>query len=89
MWPNSQKTVDLVTFTKEILNGKLHVCAVISPNFVPQLNLDLNLSEFCFHIVKIYLKLSEYYPNFYWITANPSYIQSFSFNPLNASVALI
>ena len=64
MLPNSQKTVDLVTFTKEILNGKLHVCAVISPNFVPQLNLDLNLSEFYFHIVKIYLKLSEYYPNF-------------------------
>ena len=64
MLPNSQKTMDLVTFTKEILNGKLHVCAVISPNFVPQLNLDLNLSEFYFHIVKIYLKLSEYYPNF-------------------------
>ena len=64
MLPNSQETVDLVTFTKEILNGKLHVCAVISPNFVPQLNLDLNLSEFYFHIVKIYLKLSEYYPNF-------------------------
>ena len=24
MWPNPQKTVDLVTFTEEILNGKLH-----------------------------------------------------------------
>ena len=24
MWPNSQKTADLVTFTHEILNGKLH-----------------------------------------------------------------
>ena len=24
MWPNSQKTVDLVTFTEEICNGKLH-----------------------------------------------------------------
>ena len=23
MWPNSQETVDLVTFTEEILNGKL------------------------------------------------------------------
>ena len=23
MWPNPQKTVDLVTFTEEILNGKL------------------------------------------------------------------
>ena len=24
MWTNSQKTSDLVTFTEEILNGKLH-----------------------------------------------------------------
>ena len=24
MWPNSQETADLVTFTEEILNGKLH-----------------------------------------------------------------
>ena len=24
MWPNSQKTVDLVTFTEENLNGKLY-----------------------------------------------------------------
>ena len=23
MWPNSQETADLVTFTEEILNGKL------------------------------------------------------------------
>ena len=25
MWPNPQITADLVTFTEEILNGKLHV----------------------------------------------------------------
>ena len=24
MWPNLQETADLVTFTKEIYNGKLH-----------------------------------------------------------------
>ena len=24
MWPNPQETADLVTFTKEILNGKLY-----------------------------------------------------------------
>ena len=24
MWPNPQSLLDLVTFTKEILNGKLH-----------------------------------------------------------------
>ena len=29
MWPNPQETGDLVTFTEEILNRKLHFCAVI------------------------------------------------------------
>ena len=30
MWPNQQETEDLVTFTEEILNGKLHfLCSVI------------------------------------------------------------
>ena len=24
MWPNPQDSIDLVTFTEEILNGKLH-----------------------------------------------------------------
>ena len=24
MWPNPQETEDLITFTEEILNGKLH-----------------------------------------------------------------
>ena len=28
MWPSPQFPVDLVTFTEEILNGKLHICAV-------------------------------------------------------------
>ena len=30
MWPNPQFPADLVTFTEEILNGKLHFCAVKS-----------------------------------------------------------
>ena len=29
MWPNPQFPVDLVTFTEEILHGKLHFCAVL------------------------------------------------------------
>ena len=29
MWPNTQETADLVTFTEEILNGKLLFCAGI------------------------------------------------------------
>ena len=31
MWPNPQETADLVTFTEEILNGKLHfLCSIIA-----------------------------------------------------------
>ena len=30
MWPNPQETADLVTFTEEIYNGKLIICAVSS-----------------------------------------------------------
>ena len=29
MWPNPQFPADLITFTEEILNGKLHFCAVL------------------------------------------------------------
>ena len=33
MWPYPQETADLVTFTKEILKGKLHfLCSVTTPN---------------------------------------------------------
>ena len=28
MWPNTQENADLITFTEEILNGKLHFSAV-------------------------------------------------------------
>ena len=31
MRPNPQFTADLVTFTEEILNGKIHFCAVSVP----------------------------------------------------------
>ena len=30
MWPNPQETEDLVTFTEEILNGKLHFLRSVS-----------------------------------------------------------
>ena len=30
MWPYPWETGDLVTFTEEIVNGKLHFCAVIA-----------------------------------------------------------
>ena len=28
MWPNPQESADMVAFTEEILNGKLHFCEV-------------------------------------------------------------
>ena len=28
MWPNPQESADMVAFTEEILNGKLHFCVV-------------------------------------------------------------
>ena len=30
MWPNPQETADLVTFTEEVLNGKLHSSCSVS-----------------------------------------------------------
>ena len=45
MRPNSQKTADLVTFTEEILNGKLHfLCSVdyISIEFLLDGKISLN-----------------------------------------------
>ena len=30
MWPNPQETAHLITFTEEILNGKLNFCAVLA-----------------------------------------------------------
>ena len=36
MWPNPQETVDSVTFTEEIFNGKLHfLCIVILNDWLP------------------------------------------------------
>ena len=46
MLPNSQETADLVTFTEEILNGKLHfLCSDISSDGEPKSNEDQNFSD--------------------------------------------
>ena len=46
MWPNPQETADLVTFTEEILNGKLYLLCSVSckANAYRMLNLSLNYS---------------------------------------------
>ena len=43
MWPNLQKTAYLVTFTEEILNGKLHLCAVRTEAYGFSFPGDLNI----------------------------------------------
>ena len=52
MWLNPQKTADLVTFTEEILNGKLHfLCSVYyqkSTIYYPELNIN-SITEFNVH----------------------------------------
>ena len=49
MWPNAQETADLVTFTEEILNGKLHfLCSVDSYYelaFKPFLSFSMNRKQ--------------------------------------------
>ena len=43
MWPNSQETSDLVTYTEKILNGKLHfLCSVSDRNLIDLVLLDDN-----------------------------------------------
>ena len=50
MWLNLQETADLVTFTEETLNEKLHFCAVFSINskqhtlFLTYLLADLSIN---------------------------------------------
>ena len=40
MWPNPKETADLVTFTEEIFNRKLHfLCSVLLKKFVYPLHL--------------------------------------------------
>ena len=47
MWPNPQETADLVTFTEEILNEKLHFCAVHLKEFTLMFH-DIDFSSVVF-----------------------------------------
>ena len=56
MWPNPQFPVDLVTFTQEILHGKLHFFAMegvslkaLHPQSVGDLSLKLNIFRYTLH----------------------------------------
>ena len=51
MWPNPQFPDDLVTFTEEILNGKLYFCAVcVNVN-------NSAFGTFYYYLLKSWLKI--------------------------------
>ena len=53
MWPNPQETADLITFTEEIFNGKLHfLCTVL--NVEDPLDLQITLAFFNFNFLHNY-----------------------------------
>ena len=51
MWPNPQFSADLVIFTEEILNGKLHFCAVIIHYNWRDSICEMNLRKFAILII--------------------------------------
>ena len=64
MSTNPQKTVDFLTFTKEIPNGKLHFCAVFMFVFPVQKQKYTDYNNF--HNI---LRLVDVLPNFLFITS--------------------
>ena len=45
MWPNQQETADLVKFTEEILNGKLHFLCCVFTVILIEVNVTRSLGE--------------------------------------------
>ena len=43
MWPNPLETADLVTFTEEILNGKLHFLCNVSNQVIHNEDIEDNI----------------------------------------------
>ena len=71
MWPNPQETTDLVTFTEEILDGKLHfLCSEDCENYELFLTRKLRLSlefypcSFALEWTRLSLKWKCLYKNF-------------------------
>ena len=58
MWPNPQKTANLVTFTEENLNGKLH--------FLYSVNTNKSVA-ICIHLVKKSLRENSPYLEFFLV----------------------
>ena len=62
MWPNLQETADLVTFTEEILNGKLH--------FFVQCISRATFQKFCFFFIVNFEHISHLFLIFLLLTLN-------------------
>ena len=61
MWPNPQETADLVTFTEEVLNGKLHfLYSVGEPLRLPRRVTLLGL-PFVWNLVCLQVSLFHYF----------------------------
>ena len=80
MWPNPQKIADLVTFTEEIFNGKLHFLwsAIFLPSKCSNLMLRSKpVQRKCLHIFKELKKTVRVnifkYKNAAWVTHRFSY----------------
>ena len=82
MWPNSQETADLITFTEVILNGKLHfLCSDWSRGFNKGHFYILSKTYLIFyHVLEMQMMLFSWLFQFYTSTRNQRILPSFSYN---------
>ena len=79
MWPNPQKTADLVTLTEEILNGKLHFLwvALVYPD---ENQIDDFVKQYIaiepFHFAKVHESVFNGYPKFRKLVLNIGFTES-------------
>ena len=69
MWPNPQLPADLVTFTKEILNGKLHFLCSVSRKTLTKID-EVKSSAHTYVIVNKYLHQKSEFPSLYLLVIN-------------------
>ena len=66
MWPDPQKTVDLVTFTEEILNGKLRFFVQNNLIYSCACSKHVKISQAC----ENYLNGFKFYARFYSVVVD-------------------
>ena len=70
MWPNPQETADLVIFTEEIHNGKLHFYAVVGIIDTAMIYYESFISQFAIPTLSLVKKSISYYRKYllqaYW-----------------------